>query len=164
MLGSTGQESMQGSCQHGLLKTQRKEKAGCWMQGKRISKSSCLEGSKSVLLHFVTRLDLQQTSTTQQHPVSISYGVPVKSPQLGWAGSQSLAGRRLFLFALQDVILVMKGVSYKTADRSRDVSVWRSVRGEYTKSAVLLPPALHLGPCTGLVCLQGSGNRLYGIH
>lgn len=66
------------------------------------------------------------------------------------------------MLPLQDVTHVTKDVSSKTAVRSRDISAWRSVQGgdleEYTDSAALLPPALHLGPCTGPVHRdQGAG-------
>lgn len=66
------------------------------------------------------------------------------------------------MLPLQDVTHVMKDVSSKTADRCRDISAWRSVQGgdleEYTDSAAILPPALHLGPCTGPVHRdQGAG-------
>lgn len=54
----------------------------------------------------------------------------------------------------------MKDVSSKTADRSRDISAWRSVQGgdleEYTDSALVLPPS----PPSGTLhraCLQGAG-------
>lgn len=84
--------AFKGFHHHGLLTARRKENAGCCKQGSRISKGSSLGGSKSVLLHHVTRPDLQQANATQQCPTSASDGASVRSPQMGQAGSRSLAG------------------------------------------------------------------------
>lgn len=72
---------------------------------------------------------------------------------------------RSFLVTPADVTCVTKDVSSKTADRSRDISAWRSVQEgyleEYTDSATLLPPSLHL---ESYACPQRSGSWFYNTH